>query len=120
MKKTKIIRNENHLTYKGYIGSIEFSLPDNCLHGQVLGLDKGLVTYEGTTLDELKKDFQDSVDDYLSYCEENNIIPQKGFTGRFNVRLTPELHRSAVAKAREKGISLNKLIRLAVEHELFL
>jgi predicted HicB family RNase H-like nuclease len=118
MKKMKTAKNENYLTYKGYIGSIEFSLPDNCLHGQVVGLDKGLIAYEGTTLDELKKDFQDSVDDYLSYCEENNIEPQKVFTGRFNVRLTPELHRSAVAKAREKGISLNRLVRLAVEHEL--
>ena len=112
------LQNDNYLTYKGYIGSVEFSLADNCLHGKVLGLDRGLIAYEGITLEELKKDFQDAVDDYLNYCEEAGIAPQKAFTGRFNVRLTPELHKSAVAKAREKGISLNGLIRLAVEHEL--
>jgi predicted HicB family RNase H-like nuclease len=61
------------LTYRGYTGSIEFSLADNCLYGKVIGLTKGLVSYEGTTLEELQQDFKEGIDDYLSYCEDKGI-----------------------------------------------
>ena len=52
--------------YKGYKGSVEYSKEDNCLFGKVQGMSKDLITYEGQTLDELRKDFEDGVDSYLS------------------------------------------------------
>lgn len=108
----------NYLTYKGYIGDIEFSLTDNCLFGKVLGLSKGLISYEGQTLKDLKKDFKNGIDDYLSHCKENNIEPQKPFSGQFSIRLNPELHRLVVATAQQQGITVNRFVRQAVEHEL--
>ena len=49
----------DYLEYKGYKGSVEYSKEDNCLFGKVQGLSKDLITYEGQTLDELLKDFEE-------------------------------------------------------------
>ena len=59
-------KNMDYLEYKGYKGSVEYSKEDNCLFGKVQGMSKDLITYEGQTLDELRKDFEDGVDSYLS------------------------------------------------------
>lgn len=45
------------MKYKGYTGSVDFSDEDNCLYGEVLGMSKDKITYEGTNVDELRKDF---------------------------------------------------------------
>jgi predicted HicB family RNase H-like nuclease len=43
--------------YKGYCGSVEYSEGDDILHGRVLGISD-VVSYEGRSIDELKKDFR--------------------------------------------------------------
>ena len=55
-----------YLNYKGYIGSIEFSNEDDCLFGKVQGLKGTLISYEGLTVEELRKDFEGTVDDYIA------------------------------------------------------
>ena len=100
------------LRYKGFIGSIEAELNENTLYGKVLGLDKGtLVTYEGQTLSELKEDFVNAVDDYITHCTENGIPLHKSYSGSFNIRIPAELHAKAAMMAQELGISLNAFVR---------
>ena len=53
------------LEYKGYKGSVAYSIPDQCFVGKVLDMDKDLILYEGKTLDELREDFEKGVDSYL-------------------------------------------------------
>lgn len=108
----------NNLRYKGFIGSIEYSEPDNILYGKVLGVNRLLISYEGKDVDELKKDFQDGIDHYLSVCEEDGIKPQKSFTGAFNVRIPSDMHGQAVIKAQELGINLNAFVKSAIEDKL--
>ena len=56
----------DYLIYKGYKGSVEYSKEDNCFCGKVQGTgNKVLILYEGTTIDELQKDFEEGVDSYL-------------------------------------------------------
>lgn len=76
--KTKEQKN-NVLTYKGYYGSIELSLEDNCLFGSLIGLENGAMTYEGDTITKLKDQFEETVDIYLEHCRECGIEPQKPF-----------------------------------------
>jgi len=76
--------NNNTLTFKEYIGSINFSPEDNCLFGKVLGIEAS-ITYEGTTPDELRQDFITGIEDYLQYCKDKNIEPQKSVTNRRDV-----------------------------------
>ena len=53
------------MEYKGYIGSVEYSPEDEILYGQILGINAA-ASYEGKTMDELRTDFHDAVDSYLS------------------------------------------------------
>ena len=47
------------LKYRGYYGSIEVSTEDNCLFGK-LQFIRALVNYEGETVAELEKAFQEA------------------------------------------------------------
>ena len=99
----------NTMTYKGYEGSVEYSEADNCLFGKVLFV-RSLLTYEGRTIDEIKADFRDAVDDYLELCKEKGWTPEKPFKGSFNVRVSPAVHRKLAKAAAERGESLNKYV----------
>lgn len=61
----------NTMEYKGYIGSVEFSETDGVYFGKVQGI-RALISYEGTTAQELIDDFHGAVDYYLPLCEANN------------------------------------------------
>ena len=63
-----------YLKYKGYTGSVEYSEEDKCLFGKVQGMSKDSITYEGQTVEELTKDFEGAVDDYLALCEEKGVV----------------------------------------------
>ena len=79
------------MNYKGYLGSVEFSLEDNCLFGRLLHVND-LVNYEADSPVLLKKAFKEAVDDYLATCKQLGKEPDKFFKGSFNVRVTPGLH----------------------------
>ena len=55
------------LKYKGYTGSVEYSEEDNCLYGEVLGMSKDFISYEGKDVDSLRKDFEEAVDAYIDF-----------------------------------------------------
>ena len=56
------------LTYKGYTGHVEFDSDAGIFHGEVLDL-RDVVTFQGTSIDEIETAFKDSIDDYLEFCE---------------------------------------------------
>ena len=107
----------NLLEYKGYYGTVEFSHADNVLFGKVLGI-RSLLSYEGKSLDSLKDDFEDVIDDYLETCCENGIEPEKAYKGKFNVRVSPELHRSLAVYATNHGQTLNATVEDAIKRHL--
>lgn len=106
----------NTLKYKGFIGSVEIEPDDLSLYGKVLGLDKKtLISYEGKDVAELEKDFHDAIDDYIAFCEDNNLPLHKSYSGSFNIRIPQNLHARASELAAERGISLNAYVRNAIE-----
>ncbi len=107
---------KNLIEYKGYVGSIEFSLEDELFYGKVQGI-RSLISYEGTNASELIEDFHKAVDDYLELCKEEGKEPEKAYKGSFNVRLSPELHKKIAIYAMEHGISLNSFIEQSVEKQ---
>lgn len=108
MKKNQL------LSYKGYHGTVEYSLSDNILYGKVIDIN-GLISYEGKTIEELKKDFQGAVDDYLTVCAHNGRHPEKPFSGSFNVRISPKLHKQLALYAESHHESLNASVNEAVK-----
>ena len=104
----------NTMEYKGYLGSVEFSEEDALFFGKVLGV-RALISYEGESARELVEDFHGAVDDYLELCTEAGIVPEKAYKGSFNVRISPELHKRAVAAATAKQMSLNSFVESSIE-----
>ena len=106
------------LEYKGYKGSVEYSKEDNCLFGKVQGMSKALILYEGNTLEELRKDFEDGVDSYLEGCKADGVEPAKPYSGRLNLRMSSELHSRVAAFVATTGTTINDFINKAIKNEL--
>lgn len=103
----------NLLSYRGYQGNVEYSEEDHCLFGKIIGI-KSLLSYEGVSVQELEQDFKNVIDEYLADCKERNVEPEQPYQGFFNVRISPELHRSAALYAIEHGKSLNVVVEEAI------
>ena len=106
------------MEYKGYFGSVTFDDEAGLFFGRVGNLQRDGITFEGSSVDELRAAFRASVDDYLAWCAERGESPEKPYSGRFNVRIPPELHARAAHIAEAKGESLNELVRKAIEDEV--
>lgn len=105
---------KNIIEYKGYIGSVEFSVEDEIFFGKVLGI-RSLLSYEGETAKELISDFHEAVDEYLDMCESENKEPERAYKGSFNVRISPDLHKKLVVYALNHDMSLNKYVEKVLE-----
>ena len=101
------------LQYKGYLGSVECSPEENCLHGRLLYIND-LITYEAQTPAKLKTAFENTVDDYLKTCTQLGKEPEKTFKGTFNIRMTPDLHKAAALAAALQETTLNDFVSMAV------
>ena len=97
------------MKYKGYLAEVIFDDEAKLFHGEVLGL-KDVITFQGTSVSELEKAFQDSVDDYLEWCKERGEQPEKAFSGSLCVRMSPDLHAKLSHEAQLKNQNLNNLI----------
>ncbi|MGD0231747.1 MAG: type II toxin-antitoxin system HicB family antitoxin [Syntrophorhabdales bacterium] len=94
------------MTYKGYSAKVEFDDEARIFHGEVIGI-RDVVTFQGLTVDELEKAFHDSVDDYLDMCGSRGEEPEKPFSGKFVVRVSPDVHRKIYVAAKRTGQSIN-------------
>ncbi|MCC5665013.1 type II toxin-antitoxin system HicB family antitoxin [Nostoc sp. CHAB 5784] len=97
------------MKYKGYEASVEFDAEAEIFHGEVINI-RDVITFQGSSVDELKQAFSDSVDDYLDFCRERGEEADKPFSGKFMVRIDPDLHKKIVFLAKKEGQSLNSLV----------
>lgn len=97
------------LNHKGFSGSYEISLEDDCLYGKILFIDD-LIVYEGQTPQGLNDAFVSAVDRYLAHCLDTGKPANKPYSGTFNVRVGPELHRKSVQHGRRIGLGLNEFL----------
>jgi predicted HicB family RNase H-like nuclease len=103
-----------HIEYQGYKAKVTYSREDDVLVGRVIDVD-ALIMFSGSSIAELKAEFQAAIDSYLAECAELGIQPEKPYKGSFNVRVGCEAHRKAANKAKAWGVSLNEFVRLAIE-----
>jgi predicted HicB family RNase H-like nuclease len=92
----------NVLKYKGYAGVVEFDAEERMFFGRVVGL-WDVLSFQGRSVKDLERDFQQTIDEYLDFCARMGKKPDKPFSGKFVVRLNPELHRQAVIAANAKA-----------------
>lgn len=96
----------NVLQYKGYVGVFKFDPEAHVFHGDIINT-RDVITFEGRSVEELEQAIRESVEDYLDFCRSTGKEPDKPFSGRFMLRLKPEVHRAAAIAAQRQGKSLN-------------
>ena len=95
------------MQHKGYAARIEYSDEDKCFVGHIAGI-RDVVGFHGESVDELRAAFEEAVDDYLETCERASLPPQRPYSGKVMLRLSPELHAEIAMKAQASGKSLNQ------------
>jgi predicted HicB family RNase H-like nuclease len=97
------------MMYKGYHATVELDEKAGVFHGEVINT-RDAITFQGSSVKELNRAFEDSVDDYLDFCASRGEDPEKPFSGKILVRVPPEVHRQIMTEARRQGKSLNAYV----------
>jgi predicted HicB family RNase H-like nuclease len=79
--------------------------------GEVMNL-RDVITFQGSSVQELKQAFAVSTGDYLAFCKERGEEPEKPFSGQFVVRVDPP---PVAVAAKRAGMSLNRWVAAALE-----
>ncbi len=106
--------NDNIIKYRGYSAAIEYSVEDKVLHGKIDGIND-LVNFCSEDINSIEEEFHKAVDGYLDLCEKLGKSPDKTYSGSFNIRIAPELHKKIAIKAMHEQRSLNSEVENAIE-----
>ena len=99
----------NILTCKGYFARIEADLNDSILVGRVINT-RDIIGFHGETISEAIESFHAVIDEYLEDCKQKGKDPNKPYSGKFNLRLSPQLHSEIATAAAKTGKSLNQWV----------
>ena len=104
----------NLMTYEGYQAKIEYDEDLDQFRGEILGLNGGADFY-GKHPKELRTEFKKSLEVFLAVCKEKAIEPRRNFSGKFNLRISPELHERLAIAAQAEGKSINSIAQDALK-----
>lgn len=105
------------MEYKGYVARIDYDEDAEIFHAEVVNT-RDVITFQGESVAALKQALRDSVDDYLEWCAERGEDPDKPYSGRFVVRVPPDVHRDLALEAHRRHVSLNKLVAQRLREEV--
>jgi predicted HicB family RNase H-like nuclease len=108
------LKAEHLLQHDSYLASVQYLADADRFMG-VVQLIGPLIVFEGTSLSKLKGGFKAAITAYEAECEANDVKPEKSYSGRFNVRIKPSVHRQLVARAADRGVSLNRIVADALD-----
>jgi len=103
----------NIMTVGEYRAKIEFDEELDLFRGEILGLNGGADFY-GKNPKELRAEFKKSLEVFLEVCKEKGIEPRRQFSGKFNLRISPELHEQLAIAAQAEGKSINAVAQEAL------
>ena len=107
----------NLMTVDGYNAKIEYDEELDLFRGEILGLSGGADFY-GKNPKELRAEFKKSLQVFLDVCKEKGIEPRRQFSGKFNLRIPPELHERLAIEAQAQGKSINSLAQEALQERI--
>lgn len=103
----------NVMTIDGFHATIEFDPDLDLFRGEILGLNGGADFY-GKNPKELRTEFKRSLQVFLEACAEKGVEPRRHFSGKFNLRISPDLHEKLAIAAQAQGKSINTLAQEAL------
>lgn len=107
----------NMMTLNGYNAKIEYDADLDLFRGEVLGLNGGADFY-GKNPKELRAEFTRSLQVFLDVCAEKGIEPRRSYSGKFNLRIPPDLHEKLAIVAQAEGKSINLLAQEALQQRV--
>jgi predicted HicB family RNase H-like nuclease len=93
------------LLYRGYTATLRVELDDGVIFGRVDGIRDG-ISFHAERVEDLRREFELSVDAYLEHCWETGREPQRPYSGDLPFHTTPETHRAIVEAAVRAGKSV--------------
>jgi len=105
------------MTIDGYRAKIEYDEELDLFRGEILGLNGGADFY-GKNPKELRAEFKKSLQVFLEVCKEKGLEPRRHFSGKFNLRIPPELHERLAIEAQAQGKSINTLAQEALQERM--
>lgn len=107
----------NIMTVDGFHAKIEYDADLDLFRGDVLGLNGGADFY-GKNPKELRAEFKKSLQVFLAVCKEKGIEPRRNFSGKFNLRISPQLHERLAIEAQAQGKSINTLAQEVLQERV--
>ncbi len=107
----------NMMTVDGYKARIEYDAELDMFRGEVLGLNGG-ADFWGKNPKELRAEFKKSLQVFLDVCREKGIEPRRSYSGKFNLRISPDLHEKLAIVAEAEGKSINTLAQEAIQQRV--
>ncbi|MDH3209191.1 MAG: type II toxin-antitoxin system HicB family antitoxin [Burkholderiaceae bacterium] len=107
----------NTMTLNGFHAKIEYDAELDMFRGEILGLAGGADFY-GKNPKELRAEFKRSLQVFLDVCREKGIEPRRHYSGKFNLRIPPELHERLAIVAQVEGKSINTLAEEALQRRI--
>lgn len=99
----------NEMAYQDYLAKIEYDSIDKIFVGHIVGIED-MVSFHGSTVEELELEFHEAVHHYLEVCEKIGQVPQKSYSGELTVQIPPEVHRNVATVARINSKSVNQWV----------
>ena len=93
----------------GYRAIIQFDPDIEMFRGEFVGLNGGADFY-ARDIAGLRREGSVSLKVFLEMCQDDGVEPRRQFSGKFNVRIPPELHAAISAAAAADGKSLNQWV----------
>ena len=107
----------NMMTLDGFSAKIEYDTDLDLFRGEILGLNGGADFY-GENPKELRTEFKKSLQVFLAVCHEKGIEPRRNYSGKFNLRISPDLHEKLAIVAQAEGKSINTLAQEALQQRV--
>lgn len=107
----------NIMTVDSYNAKIAYDPELDMFRGEILGLSGGADFY-GKNPKELKAEFRKSLQVFLDVCREKGIEPRRSYSGKFNLRISQELHERLAIVAQAEGKSINTVAQEALQQRV--
>jgi predicted HicB family RNase H-like nuclease len=104
----------NVMEIDGFRAVIQYDPDIEMFRGEFVGLNGGADFY-ARDIENLKTEAAVSLKVFLEACQQRGIAAKKNYSGKFNVRIPPNLHADIAGFAAAEGKSLNQIAAEAFE-----
>ena len=107
------------MEYKGYVAVIGYDDSTDLLYGQVINAAPyAVVDFMASDVEGLKREFRISIEQYLSWCEEDGVEPAKPFPGKLELPLYEELYQRIALAAAKEELEVDEWVTETIELRL--